>query len=215
MGGGEFKREWFQTYTTQPETIAAGMNVYLLVDAANEKRKTSDYTAMWVIGLNADENVYVLDVVQDKLDLVERAREVMRLHRHWKPREVRYEKYGMMADIQYLREVQERENYRFPIVEVGGVTPKNDRIRRLIPYFESGRVYFPTQKHRTQYDGITRNLLEIFLEQEMLSFPVAKHDDMLDALARLVEPDLPLIWPKGASRARRENPRAMASWMAA
>jgi hypothetical protein len=31
-----------------------------------------------------------------------------------------------------------------------------------------------------------------------MSFPVPVHDDMLDSLARLFEPDLDLIWPKAA-----------------
>lgn len=196
IGGGEFRRDWVNYYDGTPESVKEGTNRYLLVDAANEKRKNSDYTAMWVVGLGQDENIYVLDIVRDRLNLTERCNEVMRLHRKWKPREVRYEKYGMMADIDHIKFLQGQQNYRFTVQEVGGQTPKNDRIRRLIPYFEEGRVWFPRTIHRTMHDGVTRELINDFIEQELLAFPVGKHDDMVDSLARLVEPELVLTWPK-------------------
>lgn len=196
MGGGEFKREWVNFYDGLAETIKDSTNRYLLVDAANEKRKDNDYTAMWVLGLGSDDNIYVLDMVRDRLNLTERANEVMRLHRKWKPREVRYEKYGMMGDIDHIKYIQKEQNYRFAIQEVGGQTPKNDRIRRLIPYFEQGRVWFPNSLHRNMHDGVTRELVDDFINQELLAFPVSRHDDMMDAMARLIEPELVLTWPR-------------------
>ena len=196
LGGGEFRREWVNHYNGTAESVKDSTNRYILVDAANEKRKGNDYTAMWVVGLGMDENIYILDLVRDRLNLTERCTEVMKLHRKWRPREVRYEKYGMMADIDHIKFIQGQQNYRFAVQEVGGNTPKNDRIRRLIPYFEQGRVWFPSQIHRTMHDGVTRELISEFIEQELLSFPVGRHDDMIDALARLIEPDLSLNWPQ-------------------
>lgn len=196
IGGGEFRREWLRYYHESPDQIEGGTNKYILVDAASEKKKTSDYTAIWVIGLNHDGNYYVLDMIRDKMSLTQRGAEVMRLHRKWKPLQVRYEKYGMMADIEYIRTIQAKENYRFDIVEVGGATPKNDRIRRLVPIFEGGKVYLPQTMHKTEYTGKTFDLVDSFINQEYLAFPVGTHDDMLDSLARLLEPDLSLVWPQ-------------------
>ncbi len=48
---------------------------------------------------------------------------------------------------------------------------------------------------KTDYEGVTRNLVEVFVEEEYKAFPVGLHDDMLDALARLVDEDLGIIWP--------------------
>lgn len=195
-GGGVFKRDWISFYEGSPLDIRGGLNVYMLVDAANEKRKENDYTAIWVIGLGADENYYVLDMVRDRLNLTERGEAVMRLHRKWKPRQTRYERYGMMGDVQHIKHVQGQENYRFELIEVAGQTPKNDRIKRLVPLFEAKRVWFPHTLHKTSEDGQMRDLVSDFIEQEFLAFPVAGHDDMLDSLARIEEPDLPLVWPK-------------------
>lgn len=195
-GGGEFRREWLNFYDGTPDDAKSGTNRYILVDAANGKRATNDYTSMWVVGLGQDDNYYVLDMIRDRLNLTERASALMTLHRKWKPMSVRYERYGMMADIQHIKDLQRRENYRFEIVEVAGQTPKNDRIKRLIPLFEQGKFWFPQSIHKTDTTGKVQELIGAFIDQELLAFPVAMHDDMLDALARIAEPDKPLIWPK-------------------
>ena len=195
-GGGVFKRDWVMYYNGTPEDVKGGTNRYLLVDAANDKRKTNDYTAMWVVGLGQDNNYYILDMVRDRLNLSERAAMVMKLHRKWQPKEVRYERYGMMADVQHIKHLQGEQNYRFEIIEVAGQTPKPDRIRRLVPLFEAKRVWFPISLSKTDSTGELRELVDDFIEQEFLAFPVSTHDDMLDSLARIQEPDLDLVWPK-------------------
>ena len=45
-----------------------GLSRYILVDPASEKKKDNDYTAMVVIGLGADDNYYILDIVRDRLN---------------------------------------------------------------------------------------------------------------------------------------------------
>lgn len=189
-----FRREWLCFYKNVGSTD--GMNKYLLVDPASEKKRTSDYTSAWVIGLSSDRHAYVLEIIRDRLSLTQRADLVFSLHRKWNPIQTRYEKYGMMADIEHIKARQETENYRFAINEVGGQTPKNDRIKRLIPWFEQGMIILPESHSRTDYQGKTYDMVSVFVEEEYMAFPVPIHDDMLDSLARLAEPDLPLTWPK-------------------
>ena len=119
------------------------MNLALLVDPANSQTRSSDYTAIAVIGQATDENYYLLDVVRDRLSLRERINFVMELHRKWRPLKVGYEKYGLQADIEYLKEVQERETYRFEVTELGGQLSKADRINRLIPLSRTDRFTYP------------------------------------------------------------------------
>jgi predicted phage terminase large subunit-like protein len=157
--------------------------------------------------------VYVLDMVRDRMNLSQRASLVMRWHRKWKPVRstgVRYEKYGLMADIEHIRDLQARENYRFEITECGGPLPKVDRIKRLIPYFEQGRVYLPRTLFYTPYDGRTSDLIQDFVQQEYKPFPVPVHDDMLDALARLLDPEHELIWPDEEGAVGSYEPEAFA-----
>jgi predicted phage terminase large subunit-like protein len=189
-----FKREWLRYYSWI--TQVGKMNTYLLVDAASSKKKGSDYTAMMVVGLASDQNYYLLDMVRDRLNLAERLERLFTLHRKWKPKQVRYERYGMMADIEAIKARQEQETYRFDVTEVAGVTSKQDRIRRLIPVFEQGRFYIPKSLNVSDWQKIPVDLVHSFVEEEFFPFPVGLHDDMLDALSRIAEPDLKLVWPK-------------------
>lgn len=120
----------------------------------------------------------------------------MRLHRKYKPKGVGYERYGLQADIEFVQYLQKQENYRFDITELGGQMPKNDRIRRLIPLFEQGRVYLPMTLHYADYQGRSSDLVRDFVEQEYMTFPVSQHDDMMDCLARIVDPDFGAVFPK-------------------
>ena len=193
-----FKREWLRYYRTlQPK----GMNGYILVDSANSKRKESDYTSIWAILLGVDTNYYAYTFVRDRLNLTERVERLIELHRKLKSvgvkiQQVRWERYGMMADIQALKTEQEAQNYRFDVTEVAGQTSKDDRIKRLLPMCEQNKFYLPLSLHVTDWQKNTVDLVHSFIEEEYFPFPACAHKDMLDSLSRIAEPDLKLVWPK-------------------
>jgi predicted phage terminase large subunit-like protein len=201
-GGGEFKDAWLQFYANV--NGGRGMTKVILVDPASGRRakEENDFTAIAVVGLGADSNYYLLDLVYDRLNLSQRTAALFRLHRKYRPEHpVRYEHYGMQADIEHIRSEQERLQYRFPIVEVAGATPKLHRIRRLVPSFSTGRWWLPNQLWYTNVAGQLVDLVNEFRENEYKPFPVGRHDHILDALARLFEPNekqdpaLELSWP--------------------
>ena len=212
-GSQGFNRNWLNRYSGEKIQSA---NWYLLVDAANGKRKNNDYTSIWAVGLGMDGNYYAIPEVRDRLNLTERTNKVIELHRKYRPVEVRYEKYGMMADVEYILAAQDRINYRFQIIEVGGAMPKIDRIKRLIPLFETGKIFIPHIYTVTDYEGKARDNVHAFVEEEYSAFPVSLHDDMLDAMARICETkgrknghdgsiDLVLQWPDKQKPRRQSN----------
>jgi phage terminase large subunit-like protein len=212
-----FKREWLRHFTNPPPLKTT--NNYLLVDAASSKKRGSDYTAMWLVQLGRDSNYYCTPICRDRLNLTERTARLFKAHQDFKPKQVRYEKYGLMADIEHMKAVMETDHYRFDIKEVGGQTSKEDRIKRLIPLFEQGRIWLPRSVHATDWEGRLRDLVHDFTEEEYAAFPVGLHDDMLDSLSRIAEPDLKLTWPKEeapppAPPARRSHGSAATAWMA-
>lgn len=198
LEGAEFKRTWISRYNVAPKK----MNKVILVDPAGDpnktattKRKKSDRTVMWVVGLASDGNAYLLDGVVDRLGLTQRADKLFELHKKHKPMQVRYERYGMMGDIAHIQHEMEQRQYRFKIHEVAGAVEKNARIRRLIPWFEGGRMWFPQQLKYTDQQDVDRDLVQDLIEVEYSTFPVGRYDDGMDALARLDEPNLSLPWP--------------------
>lgn len=197
-----------------------GLNRFIIVDPAHSKRKGSDWTSIFVIGAGGDRNWHVCEMVRDRLNLTERIAAVMRLHRKWRPMAVGYERYGLQADIEAIKQRQAQDNYRFQIIELGGRLSKQDRINRLLPLFEQGRIWLPYTLHYTQYDGITVDLVHYFVNQEYLVYPASRYDDMLDGLSRICDEELNVIWPlleedEGDRYSRRRSRGGAESWMAA
>jgi phage terminase large subunit-like protein len=190
-----FQDKWIRFYDEIGESWNS-MNRYILVDPAHGKRKTNDYTSMWCLGLGEDGNYYALDVIRDRLNLTERADALMKMHRKWRPIKVGYERYGMQADIEAIRWRQEQEGYRFEVVELGGKLGNDDRVRRLVPIFEQGRMWLPVRHNYTDYEGKLQDLINIFINEEYLPFPVGLHPDMLDSMSRILDDELEAYFPQ-------------------
>ena len=191
-----FMEEWLKYWPAQKYS---NLNLYLFCDPANEKSKNSDYTTFFLIGVGADHNYYIVSMLRDRINLVERANILFTWHKLYRPKMVYYEKYGIQTDIQHYESRMNEENYRFKIIPVGGNMPKNDRIKQLIPLFESGRIYLPETCPRVTYDKKQFDLTKVFVNEEYKAFPFPVHDDMLDCLARILDPDVHLAFPDGTS----------------
>lgn len=201
-GGGTFRREWLKYYDMADVQRAIwAMNRYLIVDPARTQKKTSDYTAMLVIGLHIDENFYLLDAVYDRLTLVDRPRLLIELHRKWKPLLTGYKKTGHEQEIEYIAEKQNRENYRFPVLPLAEHGAKEPRIERLAPDFEAGRWWLPGTSWKTDSKGVARDLVAQFINEEYLPFPAGRHDDFLDCMSGIKD--------IGARFPRIREPRAI------
>ena len=187
------QRDWIQWWKADHWE---SMNLYMLVDPANEKNKKSDWTAISVVGLGMDGNKYWVDGVRDRLNMEERCSAVFELHQKYRPRAVGYEKYGMQTDIDYIQREQDLRNYRFHIEPLGGSMGKNDRIRRMVPDLANGCWYFPDKIYKTLWDGTQVDIVEQTLIEEFDPFPVPIHDDMLDCLSRIYDEDLNKTWPR-------------------
>jgi len=194
-GEETFREEWIRYWIPRAEFYHK-LNTYILVDPANEKKETSDYTVFMVIGLGSDHNYYLIDMVRDRMSLSERTNRLFSLHAEYRPISVGYEKYGMQSDVSHIEGEQETRQYRFPVIPLGGNTRKNDRIKRLQPIFQAGRFYIPEKLMRVDQKGVTHDLIAEFKQDEYFQFPYMTHDDMLDCMARIMEVDMQTFFPQ-------------------
>jgi len=205
--GGEhqvFERSWLCYYDGPPNPT--GSNIYLLCDPASSKKPGGDWSAYVVVGLGEDGNYTILDLVRDHLDLGERWQMLLELHRKWRPLGVAYEQYGMLSDIDHFRSEMKRINYKFQITELKGKLAKEDRIKRLCPPMEQGKIWWPRSLRRTLTTGETINVVETTIEEELLPFPNAQHDDVIDCLSRVLDPNVKTIFPmSNDARQMRQN----------
>ena len=188
-----FLRKWLCHYDVLRNN--SNWNYYILVDPASKKNPTNDYTTMRVWGLAPDNNYYLVDGVRDRLNLTERRKWLFKLHRKWRPLGVGYEEYGLQADIEHHQSEMERQNYRFRITALGGSMSKENRIRRLVPIYEQGRMWLPHRLMFMDYEGEAHDMVQEFIDDEYLPFPVGGHDDMLDCDARLLDPKFETEFP--------------------
>jgi len=201
-----FRREWLGWIEGTPH--AKGLSVYLVVDPAHSKKKGSDYTVICAIGVGHDGVYRLLDMIRDRLNLTERTEALFEMWGRWCPIRTGYERYGLQSDLEHIRREQHLRNISFPIVELGGSTPKVDRIRRLVPLFEQGKFLIPRRLHRTQHDGETVDLIRALVEEEFVTFPYGSHDDALDCMARILDPDMKAKVPlSDAAREARRGSR--------
>lgn len=194
-----FKEEWLRHYS-KPGNHER-MNKVIIVDPANEKKKKSDYTSMIVVGLAEDRNYYLLDIVRDRLNLKERTSKLFFLHRKWSTKKSKkiktfYEKYGKDSDIEHIESEMDNEGYHFDIIPVGGPMDKLDRIRRLIPDFSDGRWWLPKTLMYVDYEGTSRDMVQVFIEEEYKIFPVGEHEDVFDSMARVKDKEFDVDFPK-------------------
>jgi len=186
---------WVKYYRELPR---GALNLFLLVDPASSRKTQgsgSDYTVMWLWGLDPLGNYFLVDMIRGRFNLTERWRGLKDFLKRWPNiRKVGYEQYGMQADIEHFQTMMLIDGIYFTIEPLGGKLRKEDRIRRLIPLFENGKVYLPESLYKDNID-----LVKTFVEEELILFPFAPHDDMLDAAARVLDEDFeayrPMVFP--------------------
>jgi phage terminase large subunit-like protein len=168
---------------------------YLLVDPANSKKKNSTYTSMWVVGICGRGYYYVLDGVFDKMQISERCFEVFRLIQEWNINTVFYERQAMQIDVDWIEDRKPEYGIYFSLIETHSNLPKVFRIEKLQPLFQAGRVLLPPKILYTTVEDKVIDLVQIFRDEEYSLFPKPFHFDMLDNLAKIVDPNITLSRP--------------------
>jgi hypothetical protein len=144
-----FHAEWFKGYDVIPKI----MNVYIVVDPSKGRSKTSDRTAIAVIGIDPANNKYLLDGYRHRMPLSDRWSMIKQLEAKWRNHpgvqlvRVGYEQYGMQSDLEVINEWQQHSGRYFEIEELNypreGEHSKKARVERLEPDMRWGKFLLP------------------------------------------------------------------------
>lgn len=167
------------------------LNLFAAIDFAYTKSKGADYTCIVVIGVDPDNNIYVLDIARFRADRVgEYWEQIKQLHIKWEFRKLRAEATAAQSTI--IREMKDQylrpSGLFFSIDEVKPSTQinKEERIKAVLQArYDNLTVY--------HYKGGNCQILE---EELLVDHP--PHDDVKDALAGAVE----IAVPPSAKRGR-------------
>jgi len=170
------------------------LNVYASIDFAFTLNKRSDFTAIVVIGVDSDNNIYILDIDRFKTDKIQTLYEkIADLHSRWNFRKLRAEVNGAQGMI--AKDLKDRMRMEGMMLSIETHSPsrhegnKAERIAAVLePRYENGAVW--------HFQGGHTPVLE---EELMLARP--QHDDVKDALASVVE----VARPPMSSRFNQED----------
>lgn len=163
-----FQASWLSFMDVRPATL----NVYIMGDPANSKKRDSDNTAFAVVGVDSAMNFWLLDGLRHKMGLQQRWLALKGLRARWmrmpgvQAVHCGYERYGMQADMDYFELEMQKAGEVFEIVELAWVSntniaggksgvggqSKDDRVQRLQPQFIGKKFHLPAI-----VEGVTRN----------------------------------------------------------
>ncbi len=159
-----FYTKWLTPYWVRPLL----MNVYIMADPSKGRSRTSDRTAIAVVGIDAQGNKYLLDGYCHRMPLSERWTRIKELRTKWlkmpgvQSVEVGYERYGMQSDDEYFDDQMRIEKTAFEIIELNwtgeqGRQSKTHRVERLEPDFRNGSFFVPALVwHQSVEGGVAR-----------------------------------------------------------
>lgn len=168
----KFKKAWFK-YEALEALEGKQFWTTMTVDRAYSLNKSADYTSFTVRKVDNENFWHIQKPIRIRATEGEIVNKIFDLKSHYKVDKVGVEQMAFNNTIKpVLDEEMRRRNDFFEVVELKGRASKIARIEGLVPRFESGSIYFTGDK---------QDFAE--LEDELIRFPVATHDDLADALA--------------------------------
>ena len=160
--GAIFKRDWFRYVDRLPDDLPSKAFYF---DTAYGEKETQDYSTAVIVGRDKEFNYYVVPVMRERREFPDLVALALHVRNVWKvPVKVENKASGKSL-VQSLRKLG------VPAIELDpGGKDKVARAYSITEWFESGKVFF------------VRHPLLPILEDELLRFPSAKHDDLVDAM---------------------------------
>jgi phage terminase large subunit-like protein len=174
-----FKQEMFKYYEETDKdfiTERKALDNLVILDPAKTTKQQSDETA--IIGVGVDivtPKIFVRDIVKGNLHPEQQYTACFDMADRIGARTIGIEVTSLNEFITYpLRTEMLRQKRYYNIVELKARASKEERIEALIPFYRLGFVY-----HNRAVCSV--------LENQLMSFPRSKRDDVMDALAYVVE----------------------------
>jgi predicted phage terminase large subunit-like protein len=143
------------------------LNIFFVIDTASTISRTSDYFALLVCAINEFNDLFVIDFYKNKIEFTEHEAVIYRYSNIYKPKFILIEEYFVGIAL-----FQNLKKKGLPVKSIKSKENKILRAENAKIYYENGKIY---------HNKNIKNLYEF--EQEILLFPNAKHDDLVDCLS--------------------------------
>ncbi len=170
--GNFFKRDQLRVY--QPHQLPSNLRYYAASDHAVSLDQKRDRSCIGVIGLDEEDNIWVLpDLVWARLDAEDQVEAMLNLMRQYAPLNWWAEKGHISQSLgPFLRKRMVEEGVFCTITEKTPVKDKQTRAQAIQARSSMGKVFLP---------GFAPWVGEAL--EELLTFPNGAHDDFVDFMA--------------------------------
>lgn len=155
------------------------LRIYQGWDLAIGQKETNDYTVGATVGVDGDQNLYILDVVRERFDFNETLEAIESAARKWTSGPQRIQSIGIESNAYQVSAFQEAcRRYMLPFQSVVRKRGQDkvycaqllrQRIGMGKVFVNTGSSWWPE------------------LQKELLLFPSSKHDDQVDSLVNALE----------------------------
>lgn len=187
LSGVLFSTEWLQFYTSVPDlTEMRGM---MGADPATSESKEANYFGVCIGGRARDGVVYVLGFPYAQIEAPKHENFLRTSFKLWQKRglrihKVRKESHGpIQAATQHLEKSNRMADSPMPLEIVKPKGSKEERFRELVPHISNGTILFPGVRGpdgEVRLDTSNPGFKEF--QNEWSGYPIARRDDLLDAL---------------------------------
>ena len=182
-----FRREMFRYFNALQlaDVKKQPHRIYTLVDPAISKKTTADFTAVISVLMDYMNRVFILEITRARLDPIETIKVIFAHYERWQPVYVGIETTSYQKALKYFIE-EEKRRYQstvqsMQVMEIRPTVDKITKIKKLQPKYAIANIYHNSDDKNTP-----------LLEEELLRFPVAAHDDMIDCLSNVIEIMMPV-----------------------
>lgn len=180
--------KFYGTLQESPRPQETGLYSDLFITGAIDPAgQGEDFTGITVVGTDRNLRMYVLDIVNKHLQTNEMVDEIIRLNQIYHFRRFGVETVffrGRLKKDLELRIEKERSNVGFHVFGVEELQTrwrkgegKHQRIEALQPFHERGDLLFPGDT----FEGLDKSWRDLAFQ--MIQYPSAPHDDILDSLS--------------------------------
>ena len=152
------------------------VELYTGVDPASSLSARADYFVIATVAIDANNNKYIVDIFRERLDPARQPQKIIDIYERYRPKRMKIETVAYQEALRSAtRALMLEKNLYIPGLEKG-VKPRNrksERLLSLVPIFAKGEFFFRTQ--------------DLSAQQEFLSYPRGKNDDIMDAVWTALE----------------------------
>ncbi|MCL1142971.1 phage terminase large subunit [Shewanella gaetbuli] len=174
--GDYFTQDMMRYYHPKDRPPLSELRIYAAADLAISTKQTSDFSVIVIVGVDRDENIWVLDMKRGRWNSLAIIDNLFETQIKYKPEIFGIETGQIELTLEPFIQKAEQERkvrLRYQKLPTRG-KDKGTRARPIQGRMEQGKVFFPTIESTPWMSA---------LFNELMKFPLGRNDDIVDALA--------------------------------